>query len=260
MWIEERVSGSSVNSPRFSLCCSQGAVSLPQWNSTPQEIRRLLHGSDARSKDFRTYIRAYNSALSFTSMGISMDHSVANSHGGAYNFRIHGSIYHRIGSLFLFPANENNQPAFAQIYVHDPATELQVHENVINAHLRRETLEELQDMMHRISPLLQSFKSMAEIARSDGDFRDVAMIIRAENTPDPRQYNRPNDAEIGIFIVENPDHEDIGNRDIVIRTRSNELQQISEMHRFYDALHYVLIFPEGSLTLNSVTFSISHMF
>ncbi|KAI9321382.1 hypothetical protein BX666DRAFT_2118233 [Dichotomocladium elegans] len=109
-------------------------------------------------------------------------------------------------TTIIMPSTE--EPAEFHI---PPSTELQARENARNAHLRRETLEELQDMMHRTSPSLL-------------DFRDVAMIIRAENTPDPRRYNRPNVAEIGMFIVDNPCHEDTGNRDIVIRTRNNELQ------------------------------------
>ena len=38
-----------------------------------------------------------------------------------------------------------------------------------------------------------------------------------------------------------------GNRDIVLHTRSNQLQRINENHRYYDAMHYVLMFPQGDV-------------
>ncbi|KAG2210809.1 hypothetical protein INT45_013594 [Circinella minor] len=68
---------------------------------------------------------------------------------------------------------------------------------------------------------------MAEISRN-GELESVQMIIRAENTPDAQNNG-----------------ESVSNRDIVVRSRADSLQHINEAHRHYDALHYVLIFPEG---------------
>lgn len=242
MWIAERISTSSLSRPVFNLCCQGGVITLPNLHSTPPELARLLRGTDARAREFRKHIRVYNNALSFTSLGVQLDQSVANSHGGAYNFRIHGSLYHCIGSVL--PNNEETDtPKFAQIYVHDPATQLETRQAVARANIRADTLEELQGMMHRVNPFIPQFITAAERIRS-GEVGDVAMLISAENTPDPRRYNTPNESEIGVLIVENDDVE-ANRRDIVLRARSNEIQSISEMHRLYDALHYVLIFPEG---------------
>ena len=41
------------------------------------------------------------------------------------------------------------------------------------------------------------------------------------------------------------DNVQAGNRNIVLHTRSNLLQHINENHRYYDAMHYVLMFPQG---------------
>ncbi|KAG2210810.1 hypothetical protein INT45_013595 [Circinella minor] len=142
MWIEERASHSSVRNPVFNLCCHQGRVQLPQLRRTPVEISTLLRGSGARSNKFHRNIRAYNSTLSFTSLGVNVDQSVVNSRNGAYNFRIHSAVHHRIGSLF--PNNNTATPAFAQIYVHDPTTELQSRQAVASASLNSETLQQLQ--------------------------------------------------------------------------------------------------------------------
>ena len=241
MWIEERTSRSPRHTPVFNLCCHGGTIILPELHATPPELARLLRGTDERAREFRTHIRAYNNALSFTSLGVQLDQSVADTRGGAYNFRIHGSLYHRIGSLL--PNTDADSPRFAQIYVHDPATQLETRQAVARANIRADTLEELQGMMYRVNPFIPQFITAAERVRN-GEVGDVAMVINAENTPDPRRYNAPNEAEIGILIVENDDVE-ANRRDIVLRARSNELQFISEMHRLYDALHYVLIFPEG---------------
>lgn len=100
LFIQERTSRSSLRNPTFNLCCQEGTVELPQLNPTPPEISQLLHGTDAAAIHFRTNIRAYNNALSFTSLGVNIDETVANSRGGAYNFRIHGNVYHRILDLY----------------------------------------------------------------------------------------------------------------------------------------------------------------
>ena len=241
MWIEERISTSSRRTPVFNLCCQGGVITIADLRVTPPELARLLRGTDARAREFRKNIRAYNNALSFTSLGAQLDQSVANARGGAYNFRIHGSMYHQIGSLL--PNSEDDTPAFAQIYVHDPATQLATRRAVAGHEIRADTLEELPGMMHRVNPFIPQFITAAERIQN-GEIGDVAMVINAENTPDPRRYNAPNEAEIGILIVEN-DNVEANHRDIVLRARSHELQFISEMHRLYDALHYVLIFPEG---------------
>ncbi|KAG2222969.1 hypothetical protein INT45_012947, partial [Circinella minor] len=69
--------------------------------------------------NFRFNIRAYNNTLSFASLGASIDHTVVNSCGGPHNFRIHGEVYHPIGSLL--PNTDQDTSSFAQIYVHNPS-------------------------------------------------------------------------------------------------------------------------------------------
>ena len=53
----------------------------------------------------------YNSALSFTSIGVNVDQEVTGT-SGVYTFRIHGEMYHRIGTLL--PNSET--PPFLQNY------------------------------------------------------------------------------------------------------------------------------------------------
>ena len=174
-------------------------------------------------------------------MGANVDQTVANARGGAYNFRIHGSIYHRIGGLL--PRTEGDAPTYAQIYVHDTDAEL-AHRQAIAPHLRVDTLDSLQQQMHVVSPFVQAFKQMAQVVRESGIQENARLLIRAEGTPDPRRYNAPTASEIGVLILDNAQG---GNRDIVLHTRSNQLQRINENHRYYDAMHYVLMFPQGDV-------------
>ena len=93
MWAEERSEG-GVSTARFQLCCGLGKYVLPLFQPTPAVIQQLLRDDTQRSKEFKKHVRSYNNALGFTSMGVKLDSSVQNSRGGAYAFRIHGSIYH----------------------------------------------------------------------------------------------------------------------------------------------------------------------
>ena len=247
MWINERISQSSLRNPKFQLCCDQGRYTLPSLKPTPTEIRLLLRNADDRAKDFRKYIRGYNSAMSFTSLGVNLDQAVANSNHGAFNFRIQGGIYHRIGSLL--PNDTNNRPAFSQIYVHDPEIDFEIelgHRRAIGDHLQEVTLRELQQLMHRINPFASDLKNAAQTFRQENQPRDLQIIIQAEGTPDPRRYNRPTTNELAILIIDRVDNEETPSvRDVVLRSHCDELQTISEMNQYYDPLHYVLIFPHG---------------
>ena len=100
--------------------------------------------------------------------------------------------------------------------------------------------------MHRVKPFVEFFKTMAQTIRRYSLQHTVSLRITADQAPDPQRYNLPTANEIGVLIPDNtnPDPQS-QTRDIVLRTHSNDLQHISETHRFYDALHYVLILPHG---------------
>ena len=86
------------------------------------------------------------SSLSFTSLGVNLDERYANNNIGQFTFRIHGSIYHRIGSLF---PNKNEIPKFAQLYVFDTDYELDNRmKNFTN--LKTDLIRQLQSLMHII--------------------------------------------------------------------------------------------------------------
>jgi hypothetical protein len=102
------------------MCCNNEAVQLPLLQQPPEVLRRLLSGSDPRSRAFREKIRMYNSILSFTSTGARIHESVTGTRG-VYAFRIQGEMYHRIGSLL---PQHDAQPRFCQLYIYDIANQL----------------------------------------------------------------------------------------------------------------------------------------
>jgi hypothetical protein len=108
MWLQERVSQSTMTNIRFTMCCNDGAVQLPLLQQPPEVLQGLLSGSDPRSLAFREKIRMYNSILSFTSTGARIHESVTCTRG-VYAFRIQGEMYHRIGSLL---PQHDAQPQF----------------------------------------------------------------------------------------------------------------------------------------------------
>ncbi|KAG2209273.1 hypothetical protein INT47_005565 [Mucor saturninus] len=246
MWVQER-SDSGVNTAQFQLCCGSGKYRVTPLQSTPGLISNLLRNNDQRSKEFKINIRAYNNALSFASMGVNLDESVQNSRGGAYAFRIHGSIYHRIESLL--PA-DNAAPSFAQICVYDAENEINNRHRVAS-HVDINTLGELQFLMHDIYPIVRDFKTMNQyLIENPNHVADVSMVFRAEGLPDPRRYNSPTTStEVGILILgsgSRQDGDEIRVRDIIIRPQSQgQLKRINELNQTFDPMSYALIFPTG---------------
>jgi hypothetical protein len=93
MWLQERVSQSTMTNIRFTMCCNNGAMQLPLLQQPPEVLRGLLSGSDPQSRAFREKIRMYNLILSFTSTGSRIHESVTCTKG-VYVFRIQGEMYH----------------------------------------------------------------------------------------------------------------------------------------------------------------------
>jgi len=120
----------------YTTCCALGSVVIPPLAATPPELLDLLTHPRSQAKHFRENLRAFNSVFAFTSVGVDLDHTVANNAVGAYCFRVHGQVYHRIGSLF---PDHGQAPKFLQIYIFDTQHELENRLNIFQ-NLDRNTL------------------------------------------------------------------------------------------------------------------------
>jgi hypothetical protein len=163
-WMSERLTKSSKRNPKFGTCCLSGKISLPQLDPPPIELRNLLFGQDTDSKHFRQNIRKYNNALAMTSLGCETDHTVNEGGGGPYVFKVHGQLSHHAGSLLPPEQGENNGPSYAQLYIYDPAEALDYRmNNQYNNGLNRQTMQILQDMLHRRHPGVRMYKQAYEL-------------------------------------------------------------------------------------------------
>src|SRR3989440_9559021 len=75
MWLDEKIN-KSARFPEFSTCCAKGKVILPPLQKLPSPLDILLTENDSHSHLFKQNIRMYNSALSFTSIGVKVDQEV----------------------------------------------------------------------------------------------------------------------------------------------------------------------------------------
>ncbi|KAI3965333.1 hypothetical protein MKW92_035011 [Papaver armeniacum] len=100
--------------PPCNTCPDCGAM-LPLLKDAPAFLQTMMdYKGGQQSTKFRRLIRLYNSMFAFTSPGGRKVHDV-NKGGGPYVYKIQGSNYHIIGSLF--PVGEI--PPFAKFYVYD---------------------------------------------------------------------------------------------------------------------------------------------
>ena len=238
MWLDERIN-KSVKFPEFSTCCAKGKVILPPLKKPPPPLDILLTGTDPRSRSFRQNIRMYNSALSFTSIGANIDHQVTGT-SGVYNFRIHGEMYHRIGTLL---PDFEIQPQFAQIYIYDTDHEVENRLNII-PNLDSTILAELQQMLHDINPYVNIFRQTGNLLKQNPSL-DLKLVITNNRTKDSQCYNTPSASEVAAIMIGNGQEMEIQNRDIILQPHEGGIQRISEIHRAYTPLHYVLMFPRG---------------
>ncbi|CAG8765712.1 10251_t:CDS:1 [Cetraspora pellucida] len=105
-------------------------------------------------------------------------------------------------------------------------------------------LFDLQQMLHNINPYCRIFKQVTNILSSNSSF-DLRIVITDNRPTDPRCYNTPSATEVAVIMVSAEHEPEPLQCDIVLHLREGEFQRISELHRTYEPLHYVLMFPRG---------------
>jgi hypothetical protein len=113
-WVTEHVSG-TVTKPEFGRCCQHGAVKLDPLPDPPGDLYTLLTDGGLPSRRFRTLIRQYNSALTFTSFTANQQ-DVNTGGRGPWVWKNGYTLYHNSGSLL--PQNDA-RPVYTQLYFYD---------------------------------------------------------------------------------------------------------------------------------------------
>jgi hypothetical protein len=172
-----------------------------------------------------------------------------------YTYRIHGSVYHKIGSLQAAP---NQTPKFAQIYFHDPklsvedASQAELPTRMaLFPDLRTSLLDELQQLMRTHNPYVSIFEQTLErLAWADATNTQMKMFIKTNTADQTKRYAAPRDAdELAVIMPGDGLDAEPGEeiyRDIQLRKHDGGLRYIYETHSAYDPLHYVLFFMEGA--------------
>ncbi|GJS21036.1 putative helitron helicase-like domain-containing protein [Tanacetum coccineum] len=249
LWLAESRVGST-NSTRegFSLCCGRGLVKLPvSLKNPPPLLMGLLKGEHPKSNSFMDNIRRYNSMFAFTWMTGKQDHSV-NRGKGPFCFRIQGKNNHVIGDLL---PKRGETPKFGQLYIYDPANEVQNRINVLssskdnassssNKDIDRELTKNIKAMLDKDNPLVHQYR-MAGKQICEGD-SNVKIRLIGRRDSDGRQHNLPTADEVAALIV--GDFDSMPNeRDIIVHEKNGNLKTISELHVSYLPLQYPLLFP-----------------
>ena len=114
------------------------------------------------AKYFRRNIRYFNSHFSFTSIGVSIDRSLATAKGtGIYTFKAHGQMYHRLDQLM--PGAKG--PCHMQLYFYD--TDETMHHRIKRSpHLDAHVIHTILDIMQE-NPYVQVFKSVGTLTNLD---------------------------------------------------------------------------------------------
>ena len=248
-WIAEKLTNSSNTNPWFGMCCFQRKIKLAELHNVPPELNHLFTSQTPPAKDFRENICRYNNALAMTSLGCKVDESV-NRGNGPYVFKVHGQLSHLAGSLL---PQEGESPVYAQLYIYDPADALNHHmQHAANQGLNHQTMAELQDMLYHLHPGVQLYKQAYEITRGMPANQQCRIALYYDRECNQQRYNLPTAAsnEIAVILPGNGD-EMQGSRDIVLYLCNGQgLQWINDLHPFYQALHYVLLFPTGQFGWN----------
>ncbi|XP_065322399.1 uncharacterized protein LOC135929646 isoform X2 [Gordionus sp. m RMFG-2023] len=84
------------NNGKFTQCCHKGKVNLTQIPYPPYLKNLISNPQDKLHNNFMKNIRSYNSAVAFASMGAKISELTGS---GPYCFKVHGHIYHQVGTF-----------------------------------------------------------------------------------------------------------------------------------------------------------------
>ncbi|XP_019175634.1 PREDICTED: uncharacterized protein LOC109170955 [Ipomoea nil] len=244
-WYNERSSNSKGSeNPKYSACCVNGKIKLPLMTKPPQKLHDLFFRTSDKNKCFLKNIRSYNNMFCFTSMGGKIDRTINNGTSPPI-FRINGQNFHRIGSLV---PSVGIQPKFAQLYIHDTENEIENRFNSLRAQnngstLHVEVVHDIKQTLDEHNVLVKSFRMAKSFIESNPQTQ-IRMRLIGKMTKDARTYALPTTSEVAALIVGDIDPY-MGQRDIIVESRSRVLKRISELNPAYLPLQYPILFPYG---------------
>src|ERR1043165_5869592 len=111
----------------------------------------------------------------------------------------------------------------------------------ISHELDIEIIRYLKSMLDSNNQLVKSYRIVRDRFQENPEV-NLKLRLIGRRSKDGRTYNLPTSSEIAALILSNDDDQ-LDNRDIVVESRTEGLQHISELHPKYLALQYPLIIP-----------------
>jgi len=238
----EKLTSSWVNHPKFGMCYLQGQIQLPSLQPLTGILHNYLTGDDYSSREFHNNIRQYNAAFAMTSVGVKIDNSVTRQ-SSPYCFKIQGELHHLTGALLPYG---NQTPIYVQIYILDTAEQLNIR-RANNNNLDPMVMDNLQTMLLDNYPYIGHYRHAYELIREKlvEEQEEITIRLHVNLQQDQRTHNLPTAEEIAVIIPEDGIHHALDNRNVVLRAKGEQLEQISQNSPSYSALYYVLLFPKG---------------
>ena len=243
VWLEEKATNSTQNSPTFSICCRNGRLAdITPYTEANDAIVDLLRPSHPQHQQFKNNIRAYNTLLSFASV-ISHQHPDIPQHRhNVFSFCVSGNILHSVPTI----PNDISSAAFGSIYFFEPSQQIQARRRIMPGLLNEDIdlFELLQQSILTDNPYAEAYRLLHDtIATSSThvpEERHIALLDPSEST------NRPPMDQVAAIITNLPP---VTNHDaLIIRNTMNntvEYDKISVINAHYDPLAYALLFPYG---------------
>ena len=223
-----------------STCCIDGQVKLDPFPDPPPLLKTLCKANTPEVRLFRENARSFNNALALASLKA----DERKFRGYTPSVVLEGKVQIIHGPLI---AAENEQPRFAQIYVHDLSTQHTIRVDNMNlpSYLApkqiksiTKTMKTLQDLMHDVNPFVKDVLHVCEI--SDDEIKEGKLVISCKARPDgahERRYNeQQNLSEVSVLT-----NSESG--DLVLKT-------ISDLYPSAQPLHFTLLFPYGTKGYN----------
>lgn len=249
------------NGELTSICCREGKVDFNKEIQYPVELKRLLTGDGPSSINFREFIRQFNNANAFASMGA----KVVDLPGrGPFCFKISGDIYHRSSAHIDIDTSLNdpnilNTPnlQFAELYFYDTDTSVNIRMNhAANIRCSRQNMVDIANILASISPYAQSYTTLRDryLTEKNNSFsnnepiKEVRLIFTRNVHDDKRTYNAPttsNDVAL-VFSTDRDGNMQNANLDFCVQPNSSRtVQRINPLSRHIDPMVFPLLFPSG---------------
>ena len=226
-----------------STCCSGGKILLTAFPPPPPApLMELFIGESEDARIFHKHARALNNAVCLTSL----KNYWKPRPGFQPSVIFQGRIQTRVGPLL--PAVDEN-PIFAQLYIHDPAMEstnrfnsmtLPSDISIQEKTVLQDLLQRIQNCLHEVNPFIQDFKQIMEIPDADIAHGKLVISAKAPTGEHARRYNAQTNLKEVSILTNSQSH------DLVLHKRGGGLQTVSDLNPKGMPLHFTLLFPLGT--------------